>query len=158
MCSGALQRIGAKPPPAVIVSAQDILVAVRASIALGAVLPELRDETRALAKDLAELAQLRHEITAERDGLKRDLAELGGEHADLSALVEARQASLAADEVALGEAGKRAATLADRAKACVISLRASTPTSRRAKNEPPRSARPLRRLLCRHRIASRRRA
>ena len=33
----ALQRIGGKPPPAVIVSSQDILVAVRASMSLGAV-------------------------------------------------------------------------------------------------------------------------
>jgi septal ring factor EnvC (AmiA/AmiB activator) len=113
---GALQRMGAKPPPAVIVNAQDILVAVRASIALGAVLPELREETRALAKDLTELTRLRGEITAERDGLKRDLTDLGGERARLSALIEARQGSLAADEAALGEAGKRAAGLADRAK------------------------------------------
>jgi septal ring factor EnvC (AmiA/AmiB activator) len=113
---GALQRIGSKPPPAVIVSAQDILVAVRASIALGAVLPELREETRALANDLTELARLRDGITTERDGLKRDLAELGGEHARLSALVNARQTSLAADEKALGDAGKRATALAERAK------------------------------------------
>ncbi|SDR19277.1 Septal ring factor EnvC, activator of murein hydrolases AmiA and AmiB [Rhizobiales bacterium GAS191] len=113
---GALQRIGGKPPPAVIVSAQDILVAVRASIVLGAVLPELREEARTLAADLGELVRLRDAITAERDGLKTDLARLSDERTRLAALVATRQASVAAEEVALGEAGKRAAGLAQRAK------------------------------------------
>jgi septal ring factor EnvC (AmiA/AmiB activator) len=112
----ALQRIGGKPPPAVIVSAQDILVAVRASIVLGAVLPQLRDEARALTADLAELVRLRGEITAERDQLKSDLADLRDERARLAALVETRQANLAADELALGEAGKRGTALAARAR------------------------------------------
>jgi septal ring factor EnvC (AmiA/AmiB activator) len=111
-----VQRIGAKPPPAVIVSSQDILIAVRATAVLGAVLPQLRDEARTLASDLTELARLRDEITAERDGLKRDLADLGNERSRLTALMEARRASVTADEAALGEAGKRSASLAERAK------------------------------------------
>jgi septal ring factor EnvC (AmiA/AmiB activator) len=113
---GALQRIGGKPPPAVIVSAQDILVAVRASIVLGAVLPQLREEARTLAADLGLLVRLRDEITSERDGLKTDLAELRDERARLSGLLETRRTTVAADEMALGEAGKRAAVLAARAK------------------------------------------
>jgi septal ring factor EnvC (AmiA/AmiB activator) len=112
----ALQRIGGKPPPAVIVSSQDILVAVRASMSLGAVLPQLRDEARTLAGDLADLVRLRQEITAERDGLNSDLAELREGRTRLSALIEARQASLATDELALGEAAKHAAALSQRAK------------------------------------------
>ena len=112
----ALQRIGGKPPPAVIVSAQDILVAVRASRVLGAVLPGLRDAARTLAADLTELARLRDAITAERDGLKTDLAQLGDERSRLTALIATRQASVAADEIALTEAGKRQAGLAQRAK------------------------------------------
>ena len=112
----AMQRIGAKPPPAVIVSAQDILMAVRAASVLGTVLPELREEARALAADLTELARLRDEITAERDGLRHDLADLANERARLTALLEARRTSVAAGEAALGEASKRSAALADRAK------------------------------------------
>ncbi|MBV8449552.1 MAG: peptidoglycan DD-metalloendopeptidase family protein [Hyphomicrobiales bacterium] len=112
----ALERIGGKPPPAVIVSAQDILVAVRASMALGAVLPQLRDEARTLAGDLADLVRLHNEIVAERDGLNSDLAELRQERTRLSALIDTRQASVASDELALGEAAKHAAALAQRAK------------------------------------------
>ncbi len=112
----ALQRIGGKPPPAVIVSAQDILVTVRASMSLGAVLPQLRDEARTLARDLTDLMRLRQEITTERDGLNADLAELREGRTRLSALIDARQANLATDELALGEAAKHAAALAQRAK------------------------------------------
>ena len=112
----ALQRIGGKPPPAVIVSPQDIMLAVRASTALNAVLPQLRGEVQALASDLAELVRLRGEITAERDRLKGDLAELRDERLRLASLVETRQGSLAADELALGEASKRGSALATRAK------------------------------------------
>src|SRR5215211_3024482 len=51
----AQQRMGRRPPPAVLVRPEDMLEAVRASILLGAVLPELRSETEALATDLGEL-------------------------------------------------------------------------------------------------------
>ena len=50
----ALQRMGRRPPPAVLVRPEDMLEAVRASILLGAVLPELRSETEALATDLGD--------------------------------------------------------------------------------------------------------
>ena len=112
----ALQRIGGKPPPAVIVSAQDILATVRASIVLGSVLPQLRNEAHTLSDDLAELVRLKGQITAERDDLGANLARLRDERVRLAALVEARQTSVATDEVALGEAGKRAAFLAAKAK------------------------------------------
>ena len=42
----ALQRMGRRPPPAVLVRPEDMLEAVRASILLGAVLPELRARDR----------------------------------------------------------------------------------------------------------------
>jgi murein hydrolase activator len=112
----ALQRIGGKPPPAVIVSAQDILATVRASIVLGSVLPQLRGEARALSEDLAELVRLKGQITAERDELAANLSRLRDERARLASLVEARRTTVATDEAALGEAGKRAASLTAKAK------------------------------------------
>ena len=61
----ALQRMGRRPPPAVLVRPEDMLEAVRASILLGAVLPELRSEAEILATDLAELVRLQG---GDRDG------------------------------------------------------------------------------------------
>jgi septal ring factor EnvC (AmiA/AmiB activator) len=54
----ALQRIGRDPPPALLVSPEDALSSVSSAILLGAVVPEIRAETEALAADLKELATL----------------------------------------------------------------------------------------------------
>ncbi|MBL7406299.1 hypothetical protein INQ30_28725, partial [Escherichia coli] len=55
----ALQRMGRRPPPAVLVSPEDVLAAIRTSMLLGAVVPELRGEVDTLAADLAEMIRLR---------------------------------------------------------------------------------------------------
>ena len=55
----ALQRMGRRPPPAVVVQAEDALQSVRTAIMLGAVLPEMRQQAETLASDLAELLRLR---------------------------------------------------------------------------------------------------
>jgi septal ring factor EnvC (AmiA/AmiB activator) len=47
----ALQRMGRRPPPAVLVRPEDALESVRAAMLLGAVLPEMRREAGALAED-----------------------------------------------------------------------------------------------------------
>src|SRR3954454_6013832 len=94
----SLQRMGRRPPPALLVRPEDMLSAIRTSMLLGAVLPELRAETEALAADLAELVKLRMAIRGERDTLSRELAEMGGERQRLSTLVDARQQALSAAE------------------------------------------------------------
>src|SRR5206468_3954037 len=52
----ALQRMGHHPPPALLVRPEDALEAVRTAMMLGAVLPQMREQTQALAADLSELA------------------------------------------------------------------------------------------------------
>ena len=74
----ALQRIGRRPPPALLVSPEDALQSVRSAIMLGAVVPEMRAQAEALAADLAELLKLRKEIAAERDQLAPRPAGAGG--------------------------------------------------------------------------------
>lgn len=97
----ALQRMSRKPPPAVLVSPEDVLRAVRTSMLLGAVVPELRAETEALASDLAELVRLRQTIADERKRLGDSLAALGEDRQRLEALVEERRKSLGVAEAAL---------------------------------------------------------
>jgi murein hydrolase activator len=110
-----LQRMGRRPPPAVLVRPEEMLEAVRASILLGAVLPELRSETEVLASDLAELVRLKSAILADQTALGQELAGLRAEQGRLAALMGARQQSLAEAERNAGTERERAADLARRA-------------------------------------------
>jgi len=108
----ALQRIGHRPPPALIASPEDALQSVRTAMVLGAVLPEMRREVEALASDLGELLSLRKQIAAERSELTSQVASLEGERARMSALVQERQKQQADREQALDAERTRAGTLA----------------------------------------------
>ncbi|MDX3809320.1 murein hydrolase activator EnvC family protein [Bosea thiooxidans] len=87
----ALQRIGRRPPPAVLVRPEDILEAVRASMLLGAVVPDLRQEVEILGTDLAELVRLRNGIATERANIGAEMEQLAAERQRLASLVEARR-------------------------------------------------------------------
>ena len=105
----ALQRIGRRPPPALLVSPEDAAKAVRSAIVLGAVVPEMRARADRLATDLAALQKLRAEISAERAKLSTDLKALSEEQKRMTLLVEERQKQQADSEKALeaqrGQAG-----------------------------------------------------
>ncbi len=111
----ALQRMGRKPPPALLVDPDDVLKAIRTSMLLGAVLPGMRADVDALVADLRELARARAGIEAERRNLADDLARLGAERVRLAALIEARQAALGSAEAALAAERERAQALAGQA-------------------------------------------
>ena len=110
-----LQRMGRSPPPAILVRPQDMTQAIRAAMLLGAVLPDLKAETVALAQDLDELAELRKSIAAENESLGQRAAGLATDKERLTALVVARQQSLTDAEQALGSERDRAAELARQA-------------------------------------------
>ncbi len=111
----ALQRMGRSLPPALLVDPEDMLQAVRTSMLLGAVLPEMRDEAEALAADLSDLVRLRHAIASERDSLRHEVADLVHERQRLAALVDARQAALGTAEQALAAEQDRARDIAQQA-------------------------------------------
>jgi septal ring factor EnvC (AmiA/AmiB activator) len=108
----ALQRIGRRPPPALIASPEDALQSVRTAMVLGAVLPEMRHEVETLASDLTELLGVRKKIAAERDRLKSEVAALDGERTRMTALIDVRQKQQAEREKALDTERSRAADLA----------------------------------------------
>ena len=105
----ALQRMGRKPPPALLVEPDDVLKAIRTSMLLGAVVPGMRAEIDALTADLADLAATRKAIEVERRTVDGELAALRGEKTRLAALVDARQ-------LALGQAEGDMAAERDKAK------------------------------------------
>uniref|UniRef100_UPI003CCFE5FA hypothetical protein n=1 Tax=Stenotrophomonas maltophilia TaxID=40324 RepID=UPI003CCFE5FA len=45
----SLQRMGRRPPPALLVGADDVLKSVRTAMLLGTLVPEMRDAVRVLA-------------------------------------------------------------------------------------------------------------
>jgi murein hydrolase activator len=108
----ALQRIGRRPPPALISSPEDALQSVRTAMLLGAVLPEMRQETEALANDLAGLVRVRRQIADERDRLKAQIASLGTEQVRVTVLVEERQKQQTEHEKALETERAKAADIA----------------------------------------------
>ncbi len=110
-----LQRMGRKPPPAVLASPDDMLQAIRTSMLLGSVLPELRSEAEILAADLRDLVNVRRTAAAERDDLAKEVATLAGERQRIGALIDARQSSIGEIERALEAERSRARDLARQA-------------------------------------------
>ncbi|WP_448950261.1 murein hydrolase activator EnvC family protein [Labrys neptuniae] len=111
----SLQRMGRNPPPALLVSPDDALEAVRTAMLLGSVLPEMRQETQALVADLKELARVRGEITVERDTLKQALTSLAEQRTRTQLLVEERQKVLAQEQNTLASEQSHATSLAQEA-------------------------------------------
>jgi septal ring factor EnvC (AmiA/AmiB activator) len=112
----ALQRMGLHPPPALLVSPDDALKAVRSAILLGAVLPDMKQEVQSLARDLDDLVRLRKDITAERDRLKGEAAAMTAERTRMAALIAERQKQQSDREAALAAERARAVDLAKQAK------------------------------------------
>ena len=138
----ALQRIGHRPPPALIASPEDALQTVRTAMLLGAVLPEMRQQVEALANDLSELVNVRKQITAERNQLQKQVASLGEERMRTTALVAERQRQQVEREKALEAERTRAGELAkqvDNLKDLIAKLEAGLDPAIRAAREAARS-------------------
>jgi murein hydrolase activator len=111
----ALERIGRRPPPAIMTSPDDALLTVRTAMLLGAVLPEMRGEADALAADLLELARVRTDMGVEREALGRDVAAFSSDQQRMTLLVQERQKKQAEAEKALDAQRQRTALLARQA-------------------------------------------
>lgn len=131
----SLQRMGRNPPPAMLVSPDDALQAVRTAMLLGAVLPEMRQETQALVADLKELQRVRGEITAQRDTLKQALLDLAENRTRTQLLVEERQKVLAQEQDMLATEQAHATALAQQAanlKDLIARMEREVPSAQRA--------------------------
>jgi septal ring factor EnvC (AmiA/AmiB activator) len=138
----ALQRIGHRPPPALIASPEDALQALRTAMVLGAVLPDMRQKAEALAADLTTLLNVRKSIAAERDKLKNEIASLDGERTRMAALVEERQKQQSEREQALAAEKAKAGDLArqvDNLKDLIGKLEAALDPAVRDAREAARS-------------------
>jgi septal ring factor EnvC (AmiA/AmiB activator) len=137
----AMQRIGLHPPPALLVSPEDALHAVRSAMLLGSVVPQLRARMQALAHDLGELVRLRKAIAAERDGLKKEATALEADRTRMAALVTERQKQQSERETSLASERTHARDLARQAKSLkdlVAKLEAGLDKASRAAREAER--------------------
>jgi murein hydrolase activator len=130
----ALQRIGRRPPPALLVRPEDALQSVRTAMMFGAVVPEMRVEAEALVADLAELVRVRNETTAELEASGRDLAALSQDRQRVTLLIEERQKKQSETERALQAAHERAAGLARQAESLKELIARLEPESRAAES------------------------
>lgn len=110
---GGLQRIGRRPPPAMVARPDDALAAVRGAMLLNAVLPELAVEAEALASDLQEMSRLKADIERQWRTLDSDLVALGEERARVQQLIEEKRRERAVSEFELEEERRRAARIAE---------------------------------------------
>lgn len=137
----SLQRIGRRPPPALVVRPEDALSSVRSAIMLGAVLPEMRAETEALAGELADLVRIRKEIAEEREALAKNAEALSNERQRMSLLVEERQKQQTETEKALESERQRAVGLThqvDNLRDLIAKLEQSLDSAARAARQAAR--------------------
>jgi septal ring factor EnvC (AmiA/AmiB activator) len=87
----ALQRMGRNPPPAILVTPEDALGSVRSAILLGAVVPEIREQTDSLVADLKALADIRSGIAREREELTAAMTARLEEERRMSMLVAEKE-------------------------------------------------------------------
>jgi septal ring factor EnvC (AmiA/AmiB activator) len=130
-----LQRMGRKPPPALLARPQDILDALRASLALSDLLPQMREEARALQADLTELVRLRETVKREQERLANEKSALAEQRERLGVLIESRQEALAAARSALQTEADRAQKLARQAtslKDLITRMEAESESARKA--------------------------
>ncbi len=113
---GALQRMGLNPPPAILVKPEDALASVRSAVLLGAVVPELRQETEILIADLAEMSRVAASIEGERARLTAAVGEQLAEKERLGLLIAEKQKLRGDQEAALAAEQRGTEKLADRAK------------------------------------------
>lgn len=138
------QRIGRQPPPALVVSPEDALKAVRSAVVVGAVLPEIRIEAEALQSDLDALVAERTRAAAERDRLRADAAAIAEERQRLSLLIdrkktdsEARTAELTAEKAKAEELAKTARSLEELIAGMKKALPAARPGQPATASAPP---------------------
>ena len=111
----ALQRMGHRPPPVILVRPDDALASIRSAILLGAVVPDLRVAADALLADLQKLVAVRQKQEQERDRLRENATALAEGRERITLLIAERQKQKAASVEALAAEERRAADLAGQA-------------------------------------------
>ncbi len=139
----ALERMGRKPPPALLVKPQDALGSVRSAILLGAVVPSIRNETRLLVADLDRLTKVRQSIDAEKTTYATQMTKHREEEARLARLFDEKEKLEASNRDRRAAETANAAELAGKAsdlKDLIASLQADAESARAAEEAARKAA------------------
>lgn len=131
----ALQRMGANPPPALLVEPEDALASVRSAILLGAVVPSVRHEAEKLVSDLSDLTITQKSIVDERASLTALLQANLDEVQRTNLLIEENQKRNSENAAALEAEKQRAKELANQStslQGLITSLEDQIETVRKA--------------------------
>ncbi|MFO1120812.1 MAG: peptidoglycan DD-metalloendopeptidase family protein [Hyphomicrobiales bacterium] len=111
-----LQRLEQNPPPALVVKPDDVLAALRGAMLFGTVVPQLQDDARTLAKELARLDAVKAEIAARKQTLSADMARLETARSEIDGLIAQKRALISRGNADLDAERKRADALAANAR------------------------------------------
>jgi septal ring factor EnvC (AmiA/AmiB activator) len=139
----ALQRMGRRPPPAILVRPADALSAIRSAILLGAVVPDLQVAADRLATDLHQLVALREEQERERGRLVADATALSEGHTRIALLLDEKRRQRTTSVEALADEEGRAAALAQQAtglRDLIARMESENPVAAAATAEADRAA------------------
>lgn len=135
---GAMQMLERQRPPALLVSPNDAVAAVRSAILLDDILPKFVDESREIEQQLSELQRVRRNIIAEQTGIMAGETALEEQRARIEALIaqkkEKRQrltADLVNEEQRIAQLGRQMSSLK------TLIARLTAPDSRIAPREKP---------------------
>lgn len=110
-----LERLQHDMPPAMVLKSDDVLGAARASMLMGATLPDIYRRAAVLARRIGHTRAVRRDLIARRQEAVRNTAALTRAEAELSRLLAERQAQAAGAAEQYDELKKRFDVAADRA-------------------------------------------
>ncbi|WP_375607999.1 MULTISPECIES: murein hydrolase activator EnvC family protein [unclassified Bartonella] len=111
-----LERMGLNPPPALMIQPEDVLVSMRSSVLLGAVIPQMQEKTRDLTEKLKELTNLSNSITMEYTVLKTKLQNQAEQRKRLELLLDKKNKLQEKSEKELTEQQQKNISLAKKAQ------------------------------------------
>ncbi len=111
-----LQRIERSPPPALAVQPEDALDAIRSAMLLGTIIPEIKQEANALARELRNLNRLRREIAIEQNDLNETTVKLEIERREIEQLLKAKRSASRRTDEEIKIEHRRVASLGQQAK------------------------------------------
>lgn len=112
----ALLRLEKNPPPALLSNPDDASNALRSAIILGKIVPEVKDQSDIIAHDLANLSEIRAELTNQQSELIENTKELRKQRNYIAQLLQQKTALSSKTQDEISAEQQKMASLGQKAK------------------------------------------